>query len=246
MHLEIILTFTGNIYKESGDLMLTSVLRTLILYCLIITAIRIMGKRQIGDMQTSELVVTLLIADIAAIPMENTSKPLLSGVIPILILVACEIVLSIVMLKKTRFRRLICGKPIIVINNGKICQAEMKRLRMTTEDLFEQLRQNEVFSLGDVLYAIVETNGKMSIMRNPQAEPPSCKILNMKAHSSGMEVVIVSDGVISNSSCKLYGISRKDIDKQLQKNNTELNNVFIMTVDKDNNYKIIERDNSKI
>lgn len=205
-----------------------------------------MGKRQIGDMQTSELVVTLLIADIAAIPMENTSKPLLSGLVPILILVACEIVLSIVMLKKTRFRRLVCGKPIIVINNGKICQNEMKRLRMTTEDLFEQLRQNAVFSLNDVLYAIVETNGKMSVMKNPDTQPPTCENLKLKTHNSGIEVVVVSDGIISDSSCKVYGISKKDIDNRLKKSNMDLKNVFIMTVNKDNKYKIIERDNSKI
>ena len=158
--------------------MVNLIFRTIFLYITIIVAIRLMGKRQIGDLQTSELVVTLLISDIASMPMENIGKPLLSGLLPIFILVACEIFLSLLMLKHSKLRRAVCGKPIVIINKGKICQSEMKMLRMSVEDLFEQLRQNEVFSLNDVLYAIVETNGKMSILKkennNDSTNSDSC------------------------------------------------------------------------
>ena len=116
--------------------MLISVIRTLILYVFIIIAIRLMGKRQISDMQPSELVVTMVISDIASLPMQNTSQPLLSGVIPVTILVALEITTSVVMLKSRRFRKLICGSPVVVIENGKLLQKQLRSLRMTTEDLF--------------------------------------------------------------------------------------------------------------
>ena len=143
--------------------MTISLIRTLLLYVMIIAAVRIMGKRQISELQTSELVVTLLISDIAAIPMQNTGQPLSSGIIPILVLVSCEIAASFFMVKNSRFRKLVAGKPQVVINNGTVDQAQMKRLRMSTEDLSEQLRQMNVFSIQDVAYAIVETNGKLSV-----------------------------------------------------------------------------------
>ena len=115
--------------------MIISIIRTLLLYAFVILAIRLMGKRQISDMQPSELVVTLIVSDIAAIPMSNTSQPLLSGIIPVLVLIACEIIASIIMMKSRKFRGLICGSPITVIEDGKLMQNEMKRLRMSTEDL---------------------------------------------------------------------------------------------------------------
>ena len=117
--------------------MMISFLRTALLYVVIIIAVRLMGKRQISELQTSELVVTLLISDIAAIPMQDSGQPLVSGLLPIGILIVCEILASIWMLKSTKFRRAICGRPIVVINNGRIDQQEMRRLRMSTEDLIE-------------------------------------------------------------------------------------------------------------
>ena len=159
--------------------MTISLIRTLLLYVMIIAAVRIMGKRQISELQTSELVVTLLISDIAAIPMQNTGQPLSSGIIPILVLVSCEIAASFFMVKNSRFRKLVAGKPQVVINNGTVDQAQMKRLRMSTEDLSEQLRQMNVFSIQDVAYAIVETNGKLSVMKKPEKDQVSASMLGI-------------------------------------------------------------------
>ena len=117
--------------------MTISVIRTLILYVVVLVMIRVMGKRQISELQTSELVVTLLISNIAVIPMQDTSLPLLSGVVPILLLVGCEIILSWLMLKNSAFRALVCGKPQIIISNGTVNQKKMKLLRISTEDLME-------------------------------------------------------------------------------------------------------------
>ena len=143
--------------------MVISLIRAILLYIIIIIAIRIMGKRQISELQTSELVVTLLISDIAAIPMQNTAQPLLSGFIPIFVLVICEIIASCLMVKSAKFRRFICGKPIIVINDGKVDQTQMRRLRMTIEDLSEELHQLDIFNIQEVAYGIVETKHLMHL-----------------------------------------------------------------------------------
>ncbi len=201
-----------------------------------------MGKRQIGEMQTSELVVTLLISDIASLPMQNTEQSLLSGFVPILILIICEIVLSVLMMKRAKFRKLICGMPQIIIRNGEIDQRQMKRLRMSTEDLCEQLRQEGCFKLSDVQYAIIETNGKLSILKKPESEPPDCKQLGIKPEGSGIETVVISDGEYAKHSMELCGTDEKRLSTELKKRNIKLEDVFIMTASKDGEYKIIKRE----
>lgn len=222
--------------------MIISVIRTILLYIVIILAIRIMGKRQIGELQTSELVVTLLISDIAAIPMQNTEQSLLSGIVPILILIVCEIIISFLMLKRAGFRRIICGKPIVIISDGKINQSEMHRLRMSTEDLSEELRQQGVFNIEDVGFAIVETNGKLSVLKKPEKDIPTAEELGIKTNDKGLEVVVISDGEISKYSLKICGLNRDWLFEILKKENTELNDVFLMIANRQGEYKIIEKE----
>lgn len=222
--------------------MIISVIRTILLYIVIILAIRIMGKRQIGELQTSELVVTLLISDIAAIPMQNTEQSLLSGIVPILILIVCEIIISLLMLKRAGFRRIICGKPIVIISDGKINQSEMHRLRMSTEDLSEELRQQGIFNIEDVGFAIVETNGKLSVLKKPEKDIPTAEELGIKTNDKGLEVVIISDGEISKYSLKICGLNRDWLFDILKKENTELNDVFLMIANGQGEYKIIEKE----
>lgn len=222
--------------------MIISVIRTILLYIVIILAIRIMGKRQIGELQTSELVVTLLISDIAAIPMQNTEQSLLSGIVPILILIVCEIIISFLILKRAGFRRIICGKPIVIISDGKINQSEMHRLRMSTEDLSEELRQQGIFNIEDVGFAIVETNGKLSVLKKPEKDIPTAEELGIKTNDKGLEVVVISDGEISKYSLKICGLSRDWLFDTLKKENTELNDVFLMIANGQGEYKIIEKE----
>ena len=217
--------------------MIISVIRTILLYIVIILAIRIMGKRQIGELQTSELVVTLLISDIAAIPMQNTEQSLLSGIVPILILIVCEIIISFLMLKRAGFRRIICGKPIVIISDGKINQSEMHRLRMSTEDLSEELRQQGIFNIEDVGFAIVETNGKLSVLKKPEKDIPTAEELGIKTNDKGLEVVVISDGEISKYSLKICGLNRDWLFDILKKENTELNDVFLMIANGQGEYK---------
>lgn len=222
--------------------MTISVIRTIVLYVVVLIMMRIMGKRQISDLQTSELVVTLLISNIAVIPMQDTSLPLLSGVVPILLLVASEVILSWVMLKNSSFRSLICGKPQILIDNGTLDQNKMKVLRISTEDLMEQLRQAGVFTLGDVKYAIVETNGKLSVLKKPEKENVTAEQMKITDYSDEFEVVIISDGEIATGSMSILGITQSWINKILKKNKLDVKDVFIMTVNSERSYNIIKKE----
>lgn len=225
--------------------MAISFIRTLLLYAVILSAVRLMGKRQISELQTSELVVTMLISDIAAIPMQDAGQPLLSGLLPIAVLVACEILASFLMLKSERFRKLVCGSPIVVISHGKIMQSELKRLRMTTQDLCEELRQKDVFSLGDVDYAIIETNGRMSVIKKPEKEQPSAEQLGLKPQGTGIEAVVISDGALSEEALRMVHKSRQWVLQILQKQNLSQKEVFIMTANSSGLIQIIKKEGQK-
>lgn len=221
--------------------MFIPIIRTIFLYLIIIIAVRLMGKRQISDLQTTELVVTMLISDIASISVESNAQPLLSGIVPMIVLVICEIILSAAMIKNSKLRKVICGKPIIVINDGKIQQSELKRLRMSVEDLSEELRQQGVFSFKDVAFAIVETNGKTSVMKKSNRDTPTMDDLNLKTVDNGIEAVVINDGSLSKFSMQLCNIDDDFIFKTLKKENLRLEDVFIMTANRAKEYTIIKR-----
>ena len=222
--------------------MIISAIRAILLYIIIIFAVRMMGKRQISEMQTSELVITLLMSNIASIPMQDTEQSMLSGIIPIMVLLVCEILISYLMLKKSGIRRLICGKPVIVINDGTVDQNAMKELRISTEDLYEQLRQKDVFDISEVAYAILETNGKMSVFKKSQYETLTAKDMEIQKDESILQVAVISDGEIAKSSMKICGLGTNWLFETLKNENIALKDVFIMTADKYKNYSIIKKE----
>ncbi len=201
-----------------------------------------MGKRQISQLQTSELVVTLLISDIAAIPMQNSEQPLFSGLIPILVLVACEILVSAFMLKNSKFRKLICGKPIVIINDGIVDQNQMKRLRMSTQDLVEQIRQLDIASINDIAYAIVETNGKLSVIKKASKQNPDNSTLGITVPKTAIETVVISDGEISDFSLSLCSLTKEWVYEILSKEGLLLKDIFIMTANKEKKFNIIKKE----
>ena len=225
--------------------MFIAVIRTVILYVFVILAIRLMGKRQISDMQPSELVVTMMISDIASLPMQNTAQPLLSGVVPVLVLVSLELTVSAVMLKSRLFRKLISGSPVVVIEDGRLLQRQLKRLRLTTDELCAQLRQQNVFSLQDVQYCIVETNGVLSVLEKPSKRVPNAEESGIVIPDNKMEAVVVSDGAWVESSLRLCGSTKQEINNILQKKQIELNEIFLMTMDGNGVCQIIRRENKK-
>lgn len=221
--------------------MVISVIRTALMYVFVIFAIRIMGKRQLSDMQTSELVVTMIIADIASIPMQNTSQPLLSGIVPVLILISGEIFISVLMMKIPVFRNWICGKPEIIIENGVLKQTMLKRLRLTTEDLSVLLRQQGVFRIEDVQYCIIETNGQISVLLKPEKRSPAMEDLNLPAMDTGIEAVIISDGEMLSRSMALCDVDEIWINKTLAQENTRVDEVMLMTANRLKEYNIIRK-----
>lgn len=226
--------------------MVTSLLRTVLMYGAILIGVRIMGKRQISQLQTSELVVTLLISELAVMPIQEWEKPLWDGLGPMVVLVLCEIVISLWMLKSGKFRQAVCGKPILVIRDGKILQDQMRRLRMSTEDLFEQLRLNGVFSLEEVSFAVIETNGAMSVCRRPQDDALTPRQAGVKVGPQPLEVVVVSDGEISQSSVRLCGKTDAWVRQKITEAGLTLPLVFLMTVSvTGQTHRIVKREAKK-
>lgn len=221
--------------------MLISIIRTVLMYLFVIMAVRIMGKRQLSEMQTTELVITLIIADIASIPMQNTSQPLLTGIIPILILISAEIIISIIMMKSSKVRNLICGKPEVLINDGELCQKTLRSLRFTTEDLSVQLRQLGVYNINDVQYCIIEPNGKLSVQLKPEKRSPNCEQLSVAVQDTGIEAVIISDGELLKNSMRLCDVDKKWIFDILKQEGLSKDDVMIMTANRLKEYSIIRK-----
>ena len=144
--------------------MLTIIIRTVMMYVIVTAAVRIMGKRQVSDMQTSELVITLIISEIASLPLENYERPLLGSLVPIMMIVAIEITVSLIMMKSRRVRSLICGHPIVVIKDGVIIESELRRLRISHEDLYSLLREQAHGDEKGIRYGIIEPNGTLSVL----------------------------------------------------------------------------------
>lgn len=222
--------------------MIISIIRTVVLYIIVALALRLMGKRQLGELQTSELVVTLLVSNIATIPMQNTDITLLSGVIPIAVLISFEIILSLIMLKSAKFRKFVCGSPVILINNGTIDQQQMNKLRISIEDLEEQLRQLEVASISDVNYAIIETSGKLSVIKKPERQQPDASMFNMPTENTGIELVIVRDGTVIKESMKVCKLNKDWLNNILKNKKLTLKDIFIMTANTSKSFNIIKKE----
>ncbi len=220
--------------------MITVILRTAILYIFVTIAIRIMGKRQIGDMQPNELVITLLISEIAAIPLQDSSQPLLNGVIAIFVLVVLEITISVLALKSGKVRRLMNGQSVVIIKNGVVDQKAMKKVRMTVLDLIEQLRIQNVFDISTVAFAVLEVNGDLSVLLKSQNQPATVKDLKIQNKEALLPLPVITDGKIIHDSLHALELTAKDIDSILKNNNVKLNQVFLLTLDRSKNMSLIK------
>lgn len=219
--------------------------RAIFLYALVMFALRLMGKRQIGELQPAELVITILISNIASLPIEDTNIPMVLGMIPVLVLVAFEIFVSDLSLRSKRFRSVISGKPVILIQNGQIDQTQLRKLRFSIDDLMESLRQNGIFDVRDVQYAIVETNGNVSVLQKFAAQPITAKAMHIHGSDSDPPAVVVSDGQIVKSALQAYGLSETWLRRTLEKQHRELNSVFLMTADRQKQFYIVDKSSKK-
>lgn len=200
-----------------------------------------MGKRQIGDMQPNELVITLLISEIAAIPLQDTSQPLLNGVIGIFVLVILEIIISVLAMKNLYLRKLISGKSIVIIKNGVIDQNAMKNVRITILDLIELLRGQNVFDISTVAFAVLEVNGDLSILLKSAEQPATLKDLNIFKEDDALPLPVISDGKILYDSLEALEMTKKDLLDSLKTNKTSVENVFLMTMDRYKTVNIVNK-----
>lgn len=207
------------------------VIRTLLLYALVIISLRIMGKRQIGEMQPSELVVAIMISDLAAVPMQAIDIPLVTGIIPVLTLIVTEIIMSYISLKSRRVRKFISGEPSIIIYNGHVNEGELERLRFNMNDLLEQLRLNNYSDISDVDCAIMETNGKISIIPKSGAKSVTLSDLNITDSGGGLQHLIISDGEINKGELKKIGRNDAWLAKELKKQGLCEREVFFAIYD---------------
>lgn len=222
--------------------MLVVFFRALILYLLIMFALRLMGKRQLGELQPSELVITILISNIASLPIEDSNIPMLLGAIPVLALVGFELIVSNISLQSKKFRSFISGKPIIVISDGKIDQKQLRTLRFSIDDLMESLRQNNIFDIRDVCYAIVETNGKVSILQKYEAQTVTTKMLRLKGTQDNPPVVVISDGELIQTALQFCNLTEEWVYQTIQSHHYKLKDVFIMTTDSSKDYYIVKKE----
>lgn len=207
--------------------MAVTLLRTLILYIVIMVAMRIMGKRQVGDMQPSDLVVSLLISEIAAMPIDNIDRPIVNGIIAVFLLVFLETALACISLKSGKLRRAVNGAPVIIINRGKVDRSALKRLRITTDELLEALRGQGIFDISTVQYAIIEPNGQLSVLEKS---------------GGSLAVPVICDGKMQTHFMESAGISKHEVNSALKKRGISAEDVFIMTLDGDGKAFIIKED----
>lgn len=225
--------------------MLIVFFRAIILYFIIVISIRLMGKRQIGELQPSELVVTILMSNIATLPIEDINIPMIMGVVPIFTLVCLDVFMSQFSLYSRKVRKFFSGSPKIIISDGVVDEAVMKKLRFTIDDLMESLRSMQVFDLDEVQLAVVETTGKISVYQKQSCQPCTPKDLGIEVKCKNPPQLIVTDGEIADNALDFIGSDRKWLMNVLKKEKCTLDQVFLMTCDGDGKYKLIRKTGGK-
>ncbi len=211
--------------------MILSYVRTVILYLVLIAVIRLMGKRQIGQMEPAEFVVTMLVANLAAIPMQDGGIPIFSGMVPILTVLGVELVLSALSLRSIRFRKILCGKPVILIENGNILQQNLRKTRVTLDELTGHLREKDVLDLRSVQYAILETNGNLSVFPYPKEKPASARDAGVQARKQYLPITVISDGKLLHENLVKAKKDTRWVQQVLKEQRAELQDTWLLTVD---------------
>lgn len=193
--------------------------RTVILYFIVVFTMRIMGKRQIGQLQPFELVIAIMISELASLPMQDTRIPLTHGVIPIITLLVLQVIISIAQLKSEKARYIFCGKPSILIKDGKIDITQLRNNRFNMNDLLEEIRLQGYYNIEDIEYAILETSGQLSVIPKTELEPATKQDLNIKTSQDQLPVTLIMDGKINEQNLKIINKNKSWLDSQLKKNN---------------------------
>lgn len=227
---------------KGAILTITALCRTVILYFLIMAGLRLMGKRQIGELEPSELVLTMMISDLATVPMQDFGIPLLAGIIPILTLLSLSLLLSQLSLLSLRFRALMCGTPAVLIRDGKLQQDAMRKNRYTLDELLEQLRGQGCLSVEEVRYAVLENSGQLSVLPWARQKPPTAADLHLTPKDTSLPVVLINDGRILRKNLRRCGRDEAWLHALLQREGRTAGEVFLLTVDEDGNTLCIPKE----
>ena len=211
--------------------MLISFIRTVILYSVLIAVVRLMGKRQLGEMEPIEFVVTMLLANLAAVPMQETGIPLLSGLVPILVVLSMELLLSVLVYHSVGARRLLCGKPVILMENGRLLQENLKKTRITPDELTEFLRMEGVVDLSSVKYAILETGGQVSVLPYAKCKPANAKAAGVRVEDTPLPVTVISDGQVLEENLPKLGKNRGWVAEVLSGYGCTVRDVYLLTAE---------------
>lgn len=214
--------------------MLQTFSRTIFLYLILIGAMRFLGKRQLGQMEPSEVVVTMLVADLASIPMENTQTPIWSGLLPIIAVIGMEYILSFLSVRNIKIRKFLCGKPVIIIENGKFLQQNMQKTRVTLDELISKLREKDVMDISTVQYAILETGGNLSVFLYTKNQPLTAQDVGTAVQDAYLPITIISDGRLLSDNLQKAGKDENWLKKVLREQKSTLQHTFLLTVDREN------------
>lgn len=231
--------------SAGGKSMLISFLRTLLLYIVLVLTVRLMGKRQIGEMEPSEFVVTMLIANLAAIPMQDTAIPLLSGLVPILVILGVELILAVLSLRCIRIRSFFCGKPVVLMENGKIIEKNLQKTRVNLDELTMHLREKDIFDLTEVKYAILETNGQLSTLLYAKNRPASARDAGIRATETELPVTLISGGKVLDENLAIAKKDRAWLEAELKKNACTVHGTLLLTVDAAGKVYLVRREDVK-
>ena len=227
--------------------MLITFFRAIVLYIIVLIVMRLMGKREIGQLQPFELAISIMIADLATLPMAETGIPISNGIIPILGLLVMHLVISILNMKSTKAREIICGKPSILIFRGKIDQKVLKKERFTINELEERLRDNNIFNIGVVEYAVLETSGQVTVIPKPSKRPTIPEDFNIEPQYEGIPYDLVVDGKVMYKNLEKLGKNYVWLQRQTEKFGIKPEEALIVTVDGNNQFycQPIEKENGK-
>lgn len=205
--------------------------RTIIIFFSLLTAMRLMGKRQLGEIELSELVVAVLISNVAAQPLQDISIPLINGLLPVIILLCCELIMSGIIVRSVKARELICGKPSILISNGTIDQAEMNHNRFTIDELFEELRSRDILDVSTVQYAVLETDGTLNTVLYPAHQPVTASQMGIESDDAGYPTILINGGRLLSENLKKCGRDENWLKKELKKRGVkQVNEVYLFTI----------------
>lgn len=217
-------------------------IRTLIMYTALIFGVRLLGKRQIGQLEPAELVVTMLVAELATIPMQDSGATLADGLIPMATVLALELMLAVGCLRSVKLRRILCGKPVIIIENGRILQENLKKNRITLDELSGHLRAKDILDISQVQFAILETDGSLSVFPFPSQRPASAKDAGIPVERQHIPVTIIGDGYLYRENLARVGKDRAWVERVLAQRDADIGGTYLLTVDRGERIVFIPKD----